>query len=125
MVVSDLRGKKAITNYRTIKVFNVKDIPKISLIECELETGRTHQIRVHMKYKGSSLLGDNQYGKKNIKFKKINKDFFKNLSVLNGQALHAKSLGFIHPSKNKWVNFESELPNDFNKLLNLLKNLCS
>ncbi|MBD1172594.1 RluA family pseudouridine synthase [Pelagibacterales bacterium SAG-MED05] len=125
MVVSDLRGKKAITNYRTIKVFNVKDIPKISLIECELETGRTHQIRVHMKYKGSSLLGDNQYGKKNIKFKKINKDFFKNLSVLNGQALHAKSLGFIHPSKNKWVNFESELPNDFNKLLNFLKNLCS
>ena len=125
MMVSEFNGKKAITNYKTIKVFNIKDIPKISLIECELETGRTHQIRVHMKYKGSSLLGDNQYGKKNIKFKKINKDFFKNLSVLNGQALHAKSLGFIHPSKNKWVNFESELPNDFNKLLNLLKNLCS
>jgi len=125
MMVSDFNGKKAITNYKTIKVFNIKDIPKISLIECELETGRTHQIRVHMKYKGSSLLGDNQYGKKNMRFKKINEDFFKKLSVLNGQALHAKSLGFIHPSKNKWVNFESELPSDFNKLLNLLKNLCS
>ena len=125
MMVSEFNGKKAITNYRTIKVFNRKDIPKISLIECELETGRTHQIRVHMKYKGSSLLGDNKYGKKNIKFKKINEDFFKKLSVLNGQALHAKSLGFIHPSKNKWVNFESELPSDFNKLLDLLKNLCS
>jgi len=125
MMVSDFNGKKAITNYRTIKVFNIKDIPKISLIECELETGRTHQIRVHMKYKGSSLLGDNQYGKKNMIFKKINEDFFKKLSVLNGQALHAKSLGFIHPSKNKWVNFESELPSDFNKLLDLLKNLCS
>ena len=125
MMVSDFNGKKAITNYRTIKVFNIKDIPKISLIECELETGRTHQIRVHMKYKGSSLLGDNQYGKKNMKFKKINEDFLKKLSVLNGQALHAKSLGFIHPSKNKWVNFESELPNDFKKLLDLLKNLCS
>ena len=125
MMVSDFNGKKAITNYRTIKVFNIKDIPKISLIECELETGRTHQIRVHMKYKGSSLLGDNQYGKKNMRFKKINEDFFKKLSVLNGQALHAKSLGFIHPSKNKWVNFESELPNDFKKLLDLLKNLCS
>ena len=125
MIVSDFNGKKAITNYRTIKVFNIKDIPKISLIECELETGRTHQIRVHMKYKGSSLLGDNQYGKKNMRFKKINEDFFKKLSVLNGQALHAKSLGFIHPSKNKWVNFESELPSDFNKLLDLLKNLCS
>ncbi len=125
MMVSEFNGKKAITNYRTIKVFNRKDIPKISLIECELETGRTHQIRVHMKYKGSSLLGDNKYGKKNIKFKKINEDFFKKLSVLNGQALHAKSLGFIHPSKNKWVNFESKLPSDFNKLLDLLKNLCS
>ena len=124
MMVSDFNGKKAITNYKTIKVFNSKDIPKISLIECELETGRTHQIRVHMKYKGSSLLGDIQYGKKNIKFKKINEDFFKKLSILKGQALHAKSLGFIHPSKNKWVSFESELPNDFKKLLDLLKNLC-
>ena len=60
MMVSDFNGKKAITNYKTINVFNIKDIPKISLIECELETGRTHQIRVHMKYKGSSLLGDNE-----------------------------------------------------------------
>ena len=55
MRVSDINGKKAITNYKTIKVFNIKDIPKISLIECELETGRTHQIRVHLKYKGASL----------------------------------------------------------------------
>ena len=125
MMVSDFNGKKAITNYKTIKVFNIKDIPRISLIECELETGRTHQIRVHMKYKGASLLGDNQYGKKNIRFKKINEDFFKKLSILKGQALHAKSLAFIHPSKNKWVNFESELPHDFKKLLDLLKNLSS
>ncbi len=123
MMVSDFNGKKAITNYKTIKVFNIKNIPRISLIECELETGRTHQIRVHMKYKGSSLLGDNQYGKKNIKFRKINEDFLNKLSFLNGQALHAKSLGFIHPSKNKWVNFESELPSDFKKLLDLLKKL--
>ena len=123
MMVSDFNGKKAITNYKTIRVFNIKDIPKISLIECELETGRTHQIRVHMKYKGTSLLGDNQYGKANIKFKKINEDFLKKLSVLSGQALHAKTLGFLHPSKNKWVRFESELPNDFKKLLELLNNL--
>ena len=125
MMVSDVNGKKAITNYKTIKVFHRQDIPKISLVECELETGRTHQIRVHMKYKGTSLLGDKQYGKKGIKFKKINKDFFKKLSFLNGQALHAKSLSFIHPSKNKRIDFESELPNDFMKLLDLLKNLCS
>ena len=51
-------------------VFNIKDVPKISLIQCELETGRTHQIRVHLKYKGSSLLGDNQYGKKKYKIQK-------------------------------------------------------
>ena len=60
-----INGKKAITNYKTIKVFNIKDIPKISLIECKLETGRTHQIRVHMKYKKYLILGDKQYGKKN------------------------------------------------------------
>tara|TARA_B100001029_G_scaffold130504_1_gene109431 strand:+ start:278 stop:1246 length:969 start_codon:yes stop_codon:yes gene_type:complete len=123
MTVSDFNGKKAITNYKTIQSFNSKNIPKISLIECELETGRTHQIRVHMKYKGTSLLGDNQYGKKNIKFKKINEDFFENLSNLNGQVLHAKSLGFIHPTTNKFLSFESKLPDDFKKLLNLLKNL--
>jgi 23S rRNA pseudouridine1911/1915/1917 synthase len=121
MMVSDVNGKKAITNYKTIQVFNGKDIPKISLIECKLETGRTHQIRVHMKYKGSSLLGDQQYGKKNMKFKKINEDFFKAFSALNGQALHAKSLEFIHPTQNKWVNFESKLPSDFMKLMHLLK----
>ena len=123
MTVSDFKGKAAITNYKTIKVFNIKDIPKISLIECKLETGRTHQIRVHMKYKGASLLGDNQYGKKNIKFKKVNKIFLTKLTDLSGQALHAKSLGFIHPTKKKWVNFESDLPTEFKKLLNLLKKL--
>ena len=123
MMVSDFNGKKSITNYKTIKVFNIKDIPKISLIECELETGRTHQIRVHMKYKGSSLLGDNQYGKKNMKFKKINENFLKKLSVINGQALHARSLSFVHPTKTKWVDFDSELPDDFKKLLDLLNNL--
>ena len=123
MMVSDLKGKKAITNYRTLKVFNLKDVPRISLIECELETGRTHQIRVHMKYKGTSILGDNQYGRQKLKFKKINKKFFNILESLSGQALHAKSLGFLHPSTNKWVNFDSKLPKDFKKLLNLLENL--
>jgi 23S rRNA pseudouridine1911/1915/1917 synthase len=123
MTVTDVNGKKAITNYKTIKVFNIKDIPKISLIECELETGRTHQIRVHLKYKGTSLLGDKQYGKKNIKFKKINKDFFNKLLALDGQALHAQTLEFIHPSKKKWVSFKSKLPIDFKKTLDLLNNL--
>ena len=125
MTVSDINGKKAVTNYKTLKVFNIKNIPKVSLIECELETGRTHQIRVHLKYKGSSLLGDNQYGKKNIKFKKINNEFFKNLANLSGQALHAKTLGFIHPTSKKWISFDSNLPNEFKKMLNLLEDLSS
>ena len=125
MTVSEINGKKAITNYKTIKVFNIKDIPKISLLECELETGRTHQIRVHLKYKGTSLLGDKQYGKKNIKFKKINNDFFIRLTKLSGQALHAKTLGFTHPKTKKWMNFNSELPEGFKKILNLLENLSS
>ena len=125
MMVSDLNGKKAITNYKTIKVFNIKEVPKISLIECELETGRTHQIRVHMKYKGTSLLGDAQYGKKNLKFKKISQEFLKRLSDLSGQALHAKSLGFVHPTKNRFVKFDSKLPKDFKKILDLLEKLGS
>ena len=125
MTVSELNGKTAITNYETIKVFNIKDVPRISLVECKLETGRTHQIRVHMKYKGAALLGDQQYGKKNLKFKKINEDFNKQLNCLNGQTLHAKSIGFMHPTKNKWVNFDSSLPKDFKKLLEILKKLDS
>ena len=125
MTVSDVSGKKAITNYKTIKVFNVKDIPKISLIECELETGRTHQIRVHLKYKGTSLLGDKQYEKKNIKFKKINNEFSTSLNQLSGQALHAKTLEFEHPTTKKWISFNSDLPSSFKKILKLLENLSS
>ena len=123
MSVTEISGKKAITNYSTLKVFEIKNIPKISFIECELETGRTHQIRVHMTYKGCSLLGDQQYGKKNLKFKKINEDFESKLKILNRQALHAKSLGFIHPVTKKFINFDSNLPQDFKKILDLLNNL--
>ncbi len=125
MTVSEFNGKKAITNYKTLKVFNIKDVPKISLIECELETGRTHQIRVHIKYKGSSILGDKQYGKKNLKFKKINVEFLEKLHKIDGQTLHAQSLGFMHPIKKKFLIFNSNLPEDFKKILNFLNNLSS
>ncbi len=125
MTVSEVKGKKAITNYSTQKVYNINDVPKISLVECELETGRTHQIRVHMSYKGNPLLADKQYGKKNIKFKKINKDFEKKISSLNGQTLHAKSLGFLHPHNNKFMSFESSLPKNYKKLLDLLNKLSN
>ena len=69
------------------------------------------------------MLGDKQYGKKNIKFKKINKDFFNKLSMLDGQALHAQTLEFFHPTKKKKVSFKSNLPKDFKKTLDLLNNL--
>jgi len=123
MSVTEITGKKSITNYKTTKVFNVKDIPKISFIECKLETGRTHQIRVHMAYKGSPLLGDQQYGKKNLRFKKINEEFEDKLKVLNRQALHAKTLAFIHPVSKKLISFNSNLPKDFKKILDLLNKL--
>jgi len=124
MTANTLTGKKAITNYVTKKVYSIKDIPKISLIECKLETGRTHQIRVHMSYEGNPLLGDKQYGRKNLKFKKINKDFNEKLLHLDRQALHAKSLGFIHPATKKKIQFSSNLPKDFDKLLSLLNKLA-
>ncbi len=125
MTVSEVRGKKAVTNYKTIKVFNLKDIPKISLVECELETGRTHQIRVHLKHKKTSIIGDKKYGKKGIKFRKVNKVFLKLLNNIQGQALHASTLEFNHPSKDKWVSFKTNLPIDFQKMLNFLNNLSS
>ena len=121
MTVSDLRGKKAITNYKTIEVFTGKNNPKVSLLECNLETGRTHQIRVHIKYKGSSILGDSQYGKKNLIFKRANKVFLEKLKKIKGQALHAQTIQFVHPVKNKWVSFKTSIPDDFKNMLDYLK----
>ena len=123
MTADEFRGKKAITKYSIKKVFNKKNIPKISLIEFELETGRTHQIRVHMIYKGTSLLGDQKYRKKNMRFKKIDKFFEQILQSFNGQILHASTLGFEHPRNLKKVEFKSKLPLKFKKLVDYLENL--
>lgn len=123
MTADDIKGKKAITNYNTLKVYQREDIPKISLIEFELKTGRTHQIRVHMNYKGTSLIGDKKYKKKERKFKKINKDLEKLLKTLNGQALHASVLGFVHPRNQKKLDFQVKIPTKLSKILNLLNNL--
>ena len=70
-------------------------------------------------------MGDNQYGKRNIKFKKINQNFLNLLKDLKGQLLHAQTLKFVHPTKKKLIEFKSELPLDFKKMLDLLNNLSS
>ena len=121
MAVRKDKGKKAITNYRTLKIFQNKNLPKISLIECKLETGRTHQIRVHMNYKGNSILGDKSYGKLKKKFKKIDLKIEKKINNFNRQALHAKILGFIHPKTQKEIFFEAKRPKDFDMLIKSLE----
>lgn len=109
-------GKKAITHYKLIE-----KVHYISLIECELETGRTHQIRAHMRHIGHPIFCDKVYGGKLIvkgnrftNYKRFVENSFK---IIERQALHAKSLGFIHPSTNKEVYFESKLPEDMSLLL--------
>ena len=122
MEVSNVKGKKAITNYKTIEVFENKNTPTLSLIECKLDTGRTHQIRVHMNYLGNSIVGDDKYKKKFKKIKNIDPSLEKNLMKLNRQFLHAKTIGFIHPKKNKEMIFNSILPQELEKILKRLRN---
>lgn len=97
-------GKRAVTHYEVIERYN-----GYTLIKCMLETGRTHQIRVHMASIGFPLIGDPLYGFKKQKFK------------LEGQMLHAKTLGFIHPSRNEYVEFTTELPQYFQKMIDKLR----
>ena len=123
MAVRKEKGKTAITNYKTLKVFQNFNLPKISLIECKLETGRTHQIRVHMNFKGNPILGDKSYGKSKRKFKKIDFNIEKKINNFNRQALHAKSLGFIHPTTKKEIFFQASRPDDFNKLVRNLEKI--
>jgi len=122
MSVSLSKGKNSITNYKTLEIFEKKTVPTFSLIECKLETGRTHQIRVHMSYKGNNIVGDQKYKKKFKKIKNINKDLEKKIMNLDRQFLHAVSLGFTHPTKNKRMNFKSKLPNDLENILKSLRN---
>ena len=122
MEVSNIKGKKAITNYKTIEIFENKNSPTFSLLECNLETGRTHQIRVHMSYMGNSIVGDDKYKKKFQKIKNVDPLLEKNLINLNRQFLHAKTIGFIHPKKNKEMIFNSILPQELEKILKILRN---
>lgn len=103
MTVTEENGKEAITHFRVLERFR-----QYTFIECQLETGRTHQIRVHMKYIGYPLAGDPQYGPK------------KTLPI-DGQALHAGVLGFSHPRTGEYLEFEAPLPPEFERLLQLLR----
>lgn len=97
-------GKKAITHYEVLERFK-----GVTLLRCALETGRTHQIRVHMASIGHPLLGDMVYGFKKQKFK------------VNGQLLHARVLGFIHPRTKEYMEFSADLPNFYKDILNKLR----
>lgn len=109
-------GKTAITHYRVLERFGY-----VTLIECILETGRTHQIRAHMKHIGHPLFGDERYGGMEIlrgQRSSTYKAFIQNcLNLCHRQALHAKTLGFVHPKTNREMNFTSDLPEDMQQLI--------
>mgnify|MGYP006175200465 FL=1 len=114
-------GKWSVTHYKVLERFNY-----VTLIECQLETGRTHQIRAHMQHIGHPLFNDAPYGgdkiRKGTLFAKY-KQFVENcFDIIPRQALHAKTLGFIHPTKKEAIHFESDLPQDFNLVLEKWRN---
>ena len=113
-------GKKAITHYKLIEEYHY-----ISLIECKLETGRTHQIRAHMKHIGHPIFNDKTYGGDKVvkgnRFTNYKKFVENNFKLMPRQGLHAKSLGFVHPTSNKKMFFDSELPDDFQEVINRWK----
>ena len=123
MEVGITKGKKAITHYKTLEVFENDKTPTLSFVECKLETGRTHQIRVHMNHKGNSILGDKKYKKKFKKFKNVDTDLEKLILKLDRQFLHAKTLGFTHPTNRKEIEFSSFLPQELDNILKTLRKL--
>ena len=123
MEVSFKKGKRAVTNYKTLQVYETKKIPTFSLVECKLETGRTHQIRVHLSNMGNNILGDKKYKKKFKKLINIDPSLEKLINQLNRQFLHAKSLGFKHPTNNKRLEFSSNLPSDLENILKKLSKI--
>jgi len=121
MEASFVKGKKSITNYKTIEIFESDKIPTFSLVECRLETGRTHQIRVHLSHKGNNILGDKKYKKRFKKINKIDYNLKKAILKLDRQFLHAETLGFIHPRTLKKIEFFSKLPEELDNILKKLR----
>ncbi|MCO5258987.1 MAG: RluA family pseudouridine synthase [Crocinitomicaceae bacterium] len=114
-------GKHAVTHYKVLERFEL-----VTLVECKLETGRTHQIRVHMKHIGHTLFNDLEYGgDKILKGTTNNKysQFVQNcFDLIDGQALHAKTISFMHPTKNEFIEFNSELPTGYQQILDKWRN---
>ena len=110
LLAPDAHAKEAITHYEVMERYG-----EMTYLRLLLETGRTHQIRVHMAYLGHALIGDEVYAPGKIRFEK------QHAPLLNGQMLHAKKLSFIHPSTHEPVSFECELPDIFSKVLSILK----
>lgn len=111
-------GKPAVTHYETLEIFG----RFASLVRCNLETGRTHQIRVHLSSKGHHLIGDSTYRAKGLSSLRIPSELKDELISFPRQALHAATLGFIHPKTKKELYFESPLPDDLQALLQKLRN---
>ena len=109
-------GRTAITHYKVLQPFRY-----VTLVECKLETGRTHQIRAHLKYLGHPLFNDATYGgdqiHKGTTFSKYRQFIDNCFKIMPRQALHAKTLGFVHPATKKFMEFDSELPADFSEVM--------
>jgi 23S rRNA pseudouridine1911/1915/1917 synthase len=122
-VLPENQGKSAVTHFRVLEYFDF-----LALVEINLETGRTHQIRVHMQHEGYYVFGDPTYGGNSVRYGQntgSRKTMFRNLfKILPRQALHAKTLGFFHPGKQEYIEFDSRLPRDFSEVLETLRKNC-